>query len=198
MKKLTIAVFALLLLAGAVIAQNTPPAKDDDDVQWMMKRHPGMMGGPMGCGPMWMSDDDDDDHPMCGCLRGIDLTDDQEAKIEKARLDMQRKKVENRAVIVDLHTKLKLALTSDKTTDKEIADIAGKIGKFHQDAVKMHADFLREVRKNLTDKQRIEFDRNVLMSPGMGMGMGAGMGMGKGMKKGMCGPRGGGRCMGCE
>jgi Spy/CpxP family protein refolding chaperone len=184
MRKLTLATAALLLFAGAAMAQ--PPEGN-------MPGH-----GMMGHGPMWMGDGGAG--PMMGCLKGIELTDDQRGKLDKMHLDQARKMVERGGTMADLHSKLKLAITADKFSQKDVDDIATKIGKFHQEQISMHAAMMRAVRDLLTPDQRIKFDQNVLtmgrmgmgkrMGQGMGPGMKCGMGLGMGQGMGKCGPGG--------
>lgn len=127
---------------------------------------PKMMGPghPMG----WQMNDDDDDNFMPG-MCGIEFTDEQQAKLDKLRLDGQKVRLERRAQMVDLQAKLKLAMTADKYSQKDIDDIAAKMGKFHQEAVLMRAKHLKEVRDMLTPEQRIKFDQHILSGP-MGKG----------------------------
>jgi len=176
MRITTLALAVLLVLGGAAMAQ---PPKMMDDSPAPFPGHP-----PMGM-KMMHGCDDDDDAPM-RCLDDIDLTDEQEAKLEKMALDHHRKRLERRAVMVDLQTRLKLAITAEKFNQKEIDDLAAKIGKFHQEAVSLKVGHLREVRAILNDEQRIEFDQNLLKcGPGKGMGKGRFKKMGRGMG---CGP----------
>jgi len=187
MRKITVAAVAIMLLAGATFAQ---PQMDGKTPDGMPPGHPKMMG--MGHGPMGMKGcDDDGPGAMKGCMRGINLTDEQEAKLEKIHFTHQRKMIERKAAMVDMQSKLKLAMTAEKFNQKEIDELAGKIGKFHQEAVLLRVSNLREVREILTPEQRPEFDQNVLnMGHGMGMGMGMGDGKGRGKGMGKCGPGG--------
>jgi len=196
MRKMTITAVALMLLAGAAFAQ---PPMDGKSPDGMPPGHPKMMGM-MGHGGMDMKGcDNDGPGAMKGCMRSINLSDDQEAKLEKIHFTHQRKQIERKATMVDMQSKLKLAMTAEKFNQKDIDELAAKIGKFHQEAVLLKVSNLREVREILTPEQRPEFDQNVLnMGPGMGMGMGMGDGKGRGMGKGMgkCGPGGCGEGMG--
>jgi len=186
----TIALAVVLIAAGAVMAA---PAADPTPAPMpgMMPPHPPMMG-------MMMEADDegeDNDGPgMMGCMMGLNLTDDQQASLQKAHLEMQKKQLERHAQMVDLMTKLKLAMVADKYSQKDIDDLAAKIGKFHQESVQLKAKHLREVRDVLTPEQRAHFDQMILSGPMMGGGKGMkGMGMMRGMKRGGMCPMGSGR-----
>jgi len=193
MNSLKLIASALLLTAGAVYAEPPEP---------MAPGHPGMMemmgghGGMPGCDMKGMEKMKcgDDDGPMEGLCGDLDLTDEQEAKAEKICYDNQRKMVERKSTMVDLQTKLKLAMTADKYSQKDIDDIAAKMGKFHQEGVLLRAAHLKAIRDLLTPEQKMELDEKVLkMGHGQGMGMGKGMGKGRhGMGKGMkdCGQGG--------
>ncbi len=154
-----------------------------------LAQHPKEMGAPMpgmmppGHPPMGMAMDDDEDG-MKHCMMGIGFTDEQQAKLDKMRLEGQRTQVEKKAQMADLQAKLKLAMTAEKFSQKEIDDVAAKMGKFHQEAILMKAKHVREVREMLTAEQRIKFDQSILdgkMGPG---GRSPGFGMGHGMGKG--------------
>ncbi|MBM3326058.1 MAG: periplasmic heavy metal sensor [Calditrichaeota bacterium] len=149
---------------------------------------PMMAPGRMDCGKhrgMAMMADRPTIDPLGRCLMGIDLTDQQKKDVEKLALEHQKKMLEQHAKMVDLKSKMKLALTSDKPN---IDDLAVKIGKLHEEKAKMKANHLRKMRDILTPDQRITFDRNILTIGGghckSRMGCGAGR-MGCGM--GPCG-----------
>jgi len=177
-KRILFTALALILIGtSSLIAQ-------PKDMQAPM---PGMMPPghpPMGMGRMGM--DNDDDCCMPGDMQGIKFTDEQRAKLDKMKLEVQKIRLEKKAQMVDLHAKLKLAMTAEKINQKDIDDIATKMGKFHQEAILQRAKHMREVRDMLTAEQKIQFDQRIL---GGGMGgcfdgpgpkMGRGMGMGHG------------------
>lgn len=174
MKRTLFTALVLVLIgAGTILAQHP---------KGMEAPMPGMM--PPGHPPMGMGMQmDDDNEGMMHCMKGIDFTDEQQAKLDKMRLDGQKIHLEKKAQMVDLQAKLKLALTAEKYNQKEIDDIAAKMGKFHQEAILMRAKHMKEVRDMLTPEQRIKFDSRILDGGPMNCG-GPGMGMGRGMGKG--------------
>lgn len=190
MKKMLSLAAALLLVAGAAWAQPGP------DKDCCPPDGPGMHGmGMMDCGPGpmgGMERDDDGDGPIKGLLRDVDLTDEQEGKLEKLQLDNQKKMVERKAQMVEYKSKLQLAMITDKYSEKDIKEIAGKLADFHKEGIILHAALVRAIRDMLTDPQRVQFDQNVLAA-GKGMGMGPGRGMMKRWGMGWdCGPGWGG------
>jgi len=149
-KHLTLILALSLLLAGAVVAQPGTGA-------------PGMGRG----GPVWMNDDDDDDnrHLMFmqkGCMMGMNLSDDQQQKIEKLRLDHQKSMLEIRSEMHQFRTKMKLLITADKFDQKAVDELAGKIAKAHEKLTGMMAKHLRGVRDILTDEQKVKFDQKII------------------------------------
>ncbi len=188
MRKFALIAVGLLLIAGTAYSEKP---EEMEGHEGMMGHHPGM--GMMGRGGMEMMNDDGPG-PMMGLLRGIELTDEQRATLDKMRLDNERKMIERRSTMVDLGGKLKLAITADKFSQKDVDEIAAKMGKFHEEGITMHVANVRAIRDILTPEQRVRFDQNILSEgPGMGKGMGMGrekhgwLGMFKGKK---CGPGG--------
>lgn len=163
-KHLTITLLAVLLIVGATIAQ--PPGQGFGRGQG---ERDGM--GPMQKGGSGM------------CMRSLNLSDDQQATLQKMRLEQQRKMVGLKTEVADLKGKLKLILTNDKFDKKEADRIISEMAKFHQTKMDMHIQHLRKVRDILNDKQKVIFDQKVLSGqmdifhrgghkPGMHPGMG--------------------------
>ena len=174
MRKFIVAAAALILIAGIAFAE-----RGEDPAEKMGPGHHGMMEG--------MGMEGCHGAPMMGCLRGIELTDDQRAQMEKGKLHQEKIMVARKADMAQLQSKLKLAIVADKFDQGDVNDIVGKIAKFHQDGLTMHIKHMRAVRDMLTPDQRVTFDQNVLaMGPGMGEGMGGGMGRGMGPGMGEC------------
>ncbi len=173
--KLILTTLMALFFASIVAAQPmTPP---DMPGFGMFQHRMGLKAGnPCSEGPMGI------------CLMGIELSDQQRKDIEKLSLEHQKKMVEHRAKMVDIQSKLRLALTSDKLNQKEIDDLANKIGDLHKEKAKFRATHLRKIRDLLTPEQQTTFDKNVLKPAGRGKGLmhqGWRMGFG-GCGKGPC------------
>ncbi|MBM3328790.1 MAG: periplasmic heavy metal sensor [Calditrichaeota bacterium] len=105
---------------------------------------------------------------MLGMLKGLDLPADKMKDIEKMGLEHHRKMIERQAEMHDIHAKLQLAMTAEKVNQKEIDGLAARIGKFHEEQVKMHTAMVAKVREMLTADQRIRFDAHLLKMGGPG------------------------------
>ena len=158
-KHFTIALAVTFLLAGTAIAQPGPGMG--------MGKRPGNQQGdivpPMG--------------QMQGCIKGLNLDDDQKAKIEKLRLEHQKEMLALRTETAGLRDKLKLLITADKFDQKAVNDLSDKIAKTHEKRANMMAKHLRSVRDILNDEQKVKFDQHVISGkmgfhgPGFDQGM---------------------------
>jgi len=187
MKRILIGAMAALLMAAVMsFAQNAPQT-------------PGPMGMGMGMGPRMAMDDDEDDDMVRGpgmrCLMGLDLNDEQEAKLAVLQRDHQRKMLEMQSDLSGLKGKMMLLITDDSFSKKKVEEMIEKGSKSRKEMALERVLFMRAIRDMLNADQKILFDRNIMMAHkgGHGMGgpgMGAGMGAGKGCGMGPCGKGG--------
>ena len=169
MKRILILTVALsLLIVGAGFAQPC----DFHQGKKMGPGGPGMMGcgehGMMGQGP------------MKGFMKGLDLTEEQEAKLEKISRDHQRAMLELQTESAGTESKVKLLLTADKFDKDKAKALATKMGELNTKRMMMRFEHVRTIRDMLTPGQQIKFDKKVMSADGPGKG-----GMGMGGKKGM-------------
>ncbi len=180
MKRVLYTAIALILIGTTVSFAQHGKGMDAPMPGMMPPGHPPMgMGMHMDCG----------DGACMKCMHGVKFTDEQQAKIDKMRLEGKKNHLEKKSMMLDLQTKLKLAMVADKYNQNEIDDIAAKMGKIHQDGVQMRAKNMHEVREMLTPEQRVKFDQSILDGnmghdgPGKGFMKGRGMGKGRGCEE---------------
>lgn len=124
--------------------------------------------------------------------RALDLSAEQESKIEDLRLQHQKQMLPMRSKLESLQTDLHLAMTAD-TFDK------GKAEKIVNDMQKVRTEMQmsrvlhqQAVRSLLTPEQRKKFDLHILSRKGprdgRGFGQGDGRGFGPGYGRGPGGP----------
>ncbi len=125
------------------------------------------MGSGMGQGPMMMKGDfDPPDMPHC--MRGIDLTEDQEKKIAGLKRDHHRKMLEMKSDMAGTRAKMKLLITEDKYDKGAVEKLIDKVADHHKTVMKMRVEHFREVREILTPEQRVQFDGNLMHGGFMG------------------------------
>jgi len=125
-------------------------------------------------------------------MKGLDLNDDQKAKIAELRVNHQIDVVELRAKVEKLHLMLKQELMKADPSRKNIDSILDKISSSKATLAKKRIDHLFEVKKILTPEQwkklvaRTPMERMGEMGRAM-MGRRMGGMMQRGMGKGMMG-----------
>lgn len=166
MNKALIAASASALLLSVAIAWAQPPATDSPP----FGAGPHFRGMGPGMGPRWEADDDDD---LPGICADLGLTQEQQAKLEKMRLEHHKAMVDVVDQMRATRLALRKAVIADKYDGKSVADIAAKLGKLAEQAAKIRTDHLRQVRDLLTDEQRVRFDQRILsFHAGKGCGPG--------------------------
>ena len=132
----------------------------------MMGQGPGgmmgeMMGGMQGMGGM-----------MGGMAAGLDLSDEQKAKLGKLRQQFLPQMGELRGRMQANHEQLRALSQGDTADQAAIAELADQKGALIAEMIKMHASHRARMQALLTDEQREQMRQH---RPGMGMGMGPGM-----------------------
>ncbi|MBN1184443.1 MAG: Spy/CpxP family protein refolding chaperone [Bacteroidales bacterium] len=113
------------------------------------------------------------------CNNIPNLTDEQKLAIDKIKLDQKKAALETKTEIDSKKIKLNALLTTDNPDKASIDKLIDEIGKLKTDMQKKHAANLIEIRKLLTEEQKVYFD-NHMISKGFGSGQG-----GKGGHMGM-------------
>ncbi len=119
------------------------------------------------------------------CTMLPDMTDAQQEKIKQLRLDHQQEALLLRNQMGELKAKLRTLETAEKTDLGAINSTIDQIGKVQNQMHKKRAAHKQEVRKVLTDEQRVIFDsragkmRKGKMRRGRGCRGRGGKGMGR-------------------
>ncbi len=101
-----------------------------------------------------------------------DLTDTQKDQLKTMRLELQKEALPLRNEIRELHARLTTLETAEKPDMKAINQVIDKIAEKKKALRKMHAEHKQDVRKILTDEQRIVFDNHqARRGGGKGYGM---------------------------
>ena len=91
-------------------------------------------------------------------MKGLDLTDEQQAQVQQLRLEHQKEMMTLNDEMHSLRTQMKLLTTEDKPSTSEIETLAGKIGTAARSIALAKANHRLDVRKLLTDEQKVKFD----------------------------------------
>lgn len=95
-------------------------------------------------------------------MEQLDLTDEQQAQVQELRLDHQKEMMTLKDEMHSLRNQMKLLLTEDKPSNSEIETLAGKIGTASRNIALAKANHRLDVRKLLTDEQKVKFDMMTL------------------------------------
>ena len=88
----------------------------------------------------------------------LDLSDEQKTQIDKLRLDIQKKILPLKNELDEKKAKMKTLNTAENVDMKAINALIDDIGKLKTQMTKEKASHRQEVRKILTEEQRIKFD----------------------------------------
>ncbi len=172
MKKLTLIIAIAVFAAGTAVSQT---AEEDAALfprQRMLYRMDGMAGA-----------------RMSGGLMIPDLSDEQAEQIQALHIEHLAAMKPVNEQIAEKRLKLRHASTAGKVNQSELDNMIDEIGTLRVKAEKMRSAHRQEVRKLLTEEQRIMFD-----SRGRSMGVGRGMGIeGRTMRSSRAAGRAGGR-----
>jgi len=154
----TAALSAVLTLGAAM----TPAIADDADMcpgMGMMRggmMGPEMMGGMMGSGMMGGMAD----HGMMGGMMGLDLTDDQRAKVEKINYEIAKKHMELMAVMLEESHKLREALAMKTPNPAAVGNATIRIHDLKRQMKQLHVDTHNRIEAVLTKEQQEMFRRH--------------------------------------
>ncbi len=134
---LTFLTLSLFILTGTLLAQPPQPAPMQPQMKQMMG--PRMMG-----------------------MNMLDLTADQQKKIDALRLDFQKKILPLRSEVQTLRANFKLLVIDDKASEGKLKTQLQKISAKRQEMALLRAKHQRSVRALLTVEQKIKFDQHIL------------------------------------
>lgn len=118
-------------------------------------------------------------------FKGLDLSEDQESKIQELRLEMQKSMVPLRNQLENFRSELHLLMTEDKPDQGAIDQKIEAISVVRTKIQKRRTAHHLAVRNVLNKDQRVKFDQRML-ARGDGYGHGRGFGA-QGKGKGPCG-----------
>ena len=124
------------------------------------------------------------------CNNIPDLTEEQKLAIQKIRLEQKKEALTAKTELDAKRVKLQTLIASDNPDKAAIDKLIDEMGAIKANMQKKHAVNMIEIRKLLSEEQKIYFDNHIL-SRGFGMANGQGRGHGNGQGQG-----GNGRCMG--
>ena len=90
------------------------------------------------------------------------LTDEQNTKISKLKLDYKKEKYPLKAKMKQAKIELALLMTSDKPSQKAINKKIDQLVKLKKEKLLLKANHQIAVRKILNDEQRVKFDMKIL------------------------------------
>lgn len=116
--------------------------------------------------------------PGQGLINLLNLTEDQQTKLKELQLAHQKKVLPIKNAIAEKKAKLRTLETADNADMKAINALIDDISNQRSQLMKERANMQQDIRKMLTDEQRIIFDSH------QGFGRGRGQGAGRGYCQG--------------
>jgi Spy/CpxP family protein refolding chaperone len=117
-----------------------------------------------------------------GPMRMLDLSKEQQSKVEDIHLKAMRDVEPLRAEMQKQHAALKLELTAEKYSESKVKNIQSEISRLRGELGSKRFATMRAVRETLTPEQQKKFDMHVLSNDGP-----RGEGPGRGMMRGQMG-----------
>ena len=99
-------------------------------------------------------------------MRMLDLTKEQQAKMQDLRLKAARESEPLRAELQKQHAALKLELTAEKISESKVKSIQSEISRLQSELGSKRFATMRAVRETLTPEQQKKFDLRVLSNDG--------------------------------
>jgi Spy/CpxP family protein refolding chaperone len=127
------------------------------------------------------------------CMKGLELNEEQKAKMEQLRLEHRLENIDRTAELRKLRLQMRMEFMKDDPSRKEIDLILGKIASIREEMQRSRIDHLFAAKKILTPEQWKKFIRRHKFGRGLHGGRGMGR-RGHGMH-GCQGMRGGHGCM---
>jgi len=96
----------------------------------------------------------------------LDLSAEQQTKIDKLRLEHQKMVVTLRADVQSMQTAYRLMIIDPKVSDAKLKAQLSKISAKREALALLRAKHQRQVRSLLTDEQKVKFDQRILSGHG--------------------------------
>lgn len=100
--------------------------------------------------------------PMMQKMNFLQLTEKQQKQIDKMRLEFQKEVLPLRDKVQNLRNAFKLMIVDEKVSGSGLKKQLEKIGAVKQELALKRALHQREVRKLLTDDQKVKFDQHII------------------------------------
>jgi len=98
-------------------------------------------------------------HPMMNKMNDpLNLSDQQRSQIEVLRLDHEKQMMGFKDQLRSFRTQMNLLITTNNPSTSEIKKLAGQIGDVTEKMAQATAEHKVNVRKLLTDEQKVKFD----------------------------------------
>jgi Spy/CpxP family protein refolding chaperone len=118
------------------------------------------------------------------CQAILDLTEDQDSKIDALRLEQMKERTAFRNQKNELMAKKQTLMASDNADMKEINAVIDQMTNVHSKMMKASAKHHQDVRNLLTDEQKVIFDSKPMRGHKNGKGNGHGYNHGNCSKQG--------------
>lgn len=115
------------------------------------------------------------ERPMFGQkapMSRLGLTDQQQAKIEKLRLQFEKEMLPLRDKVKSLNTEYRLMVIDEKASKAQLKAQLDKISALRTTMALKRAEHQRQIRNLLTDEQKLKYDQHYLNPGRKGMMMG--------------------------
>ncbi len=96
----------------------------------------------------------------------LDLSAEQQTKIDKLRLELQKMAAPLRADVQSLQTAYRLMIIDSKVSESQLKAQLAKISAKRQALALQRAKHQRQIRSLLTDEQKVKFDQRIISGHG--------------------------------
>ena len=96
----------------------------------------------------------------------LNLSEEQQTKIDKLRLEFKKEIVPLRAKIHSLKPEYRLMIVDENVTTKQLQNKLNSISEVKQEMALKRALHQRQVRSLLTDDQKVKFDQHIISGRG--------------------------------
>lgn len=107
-------------------------------------------------------DEEGDPQPMRRMGKMLDLTEEQQSKMQDLRLNFEKEKLPVQSKIHELRDGLKLEMIKDNYDQKKVDQMLDQIESARKEMDKLRINHMRSVRNILNDDQKKKFDMHIL------------------------------------
>jgi len=88
----------------------------------------------------------------------LDLSDDQQSKIEDIHLNGQKEMLAFRTALQQKRAEMRTLSIGDNYDEEKVAELANEIGELHANMLKRRTAHQQQIKEVLNEEQRIKFD----------------------------------------